>query len=383
MFFRTLRDLAKPQIVAIFDALKRSDGLAVGDLAAALDMSYMGVKQYCIELEKRGYLDTWRRAKETGRPELTYRLTPKAQLLFPQESNDLCMEILEAVRHLHGANAAEKILYQYFLKKTDFYHKKVKGISIIEKAESLARIRENEGYCAQLDHDPVHGLRLTEFHSPFSDLIKVFPTVAKMEETMVSRVLQAPVHREMTAISGQSRITFLVAGATLPPVPPAPATVRAPAKTRATPPPSSTSSTGTEATTLLASLMSQPPSTVDSSTVDSSTVDSSTVDSSTVDSSTVDSSTVDSSTVDTSTVDLTPSSEAELASMSEIPELPSPSPDTGSSASKTIHSEEEPLLFTTPLESPAPAKPAVRSTSTARAPTKPSDPEPEDFLFKL
>ena len=67
MFFRTLRDLAKPQIVAIFDALKRSDGLAVGDLAAALDMSYMGVKQYCVELEKRGYLDTWRRAKETGR----------------------------------------------------------------------------------------------------------------------------------------------------------------------------------------------------------------------------------------------------------------------------------------------------------------------------
>ena len=373
MFFRTLRDLAKPQIVAIFDALKRSDGLAVGDLAAALDMSYMGVKQYCIELEKRGYLDTWRRAKETGRPELTYRLTPKAQLLFPQESNDLCMEILEAVRHLHGANAAEKILYQYFLKKTDFYHKKVKGISIIEKAESLVRIRENEGYCAQLDHDPVHGLRLTEFHSPFSDLIKVFPTVAKMEETMVSRVLQAPVHREMTAISGQSRITFLVAGATLPPVQPAPATVRAPATARATPPPSSTSSTGTEATTLLASLMSQPPSTVDSSTVDSSTVDSSTVDSSTV----------DSSTVDASTVDLTLSSEAELASMSEIPGLPSPSPDTNSSASKTIHSEEEPLLFTTPLESPAPAKPAVRSTSTARAPTKPSDSEPEDFLFKL
>ena len=348
MFFRTLRDLAKPQIVAIFDALKRSDGLAVGDLAAALDMSYMGVKQYCIELEKRGYLDTWRRAKETGRPELTYRLTPKAQLLFPQESNDLCMEILEAVRHLHGANAAEKILYQYFLKKTDFYHKKVKGISIIEKAESLARIRENEGYCAQLDHDPVHGLRLTEFHSPFSDLIKVFPTVAKMEETMVSRVLQAPVHREMTAISGQSRITFLVAGATLPPVPPAPATVRAPAKTRATPPPSSTSSTGTEATTLLASLMSQPPSTVDSSTVD-----------------------------------ITTSRGAEQESMSERPGLPAPSPDTGSSASKPFHPEEEPLLFTTPLESPAPAKTAIRSTSTTRASAKPSDSEPEDFLFKL
>ena len=217
MFFRTLRDLARPQIVALFDVLKRSDGMAVGDIAKALKMSYMGVKQYCVELEKRGYLDTWRRPRETGRPELTYRLTAKAQALFPQHSNELSLEILEAVRQLHGVHAAEKVLYQYFVKKTEFYLKKIKGKSLIERATSLARLRDGEAHCTQVDYDARHGLRLTEFHSPLADLIKLYPSVAKMEEAMLSRLLQVPVQREVSSVSGLMRITFLIAGATLPP----------------------------------------------------------------------------------------------------------------------------------------------------------------------
>lgn len=217
MFFRSLRDLARPQILAIVDTLKRSDGLPVGDIAESLKMSYMGVKQYCIELEKRGYLDTWRRPRETGRPELTYRLTPKAHVLFPQHATELCLDVLEAVRQLHGATAADKILYQHFLKKTDAYAKKIKGQSIVERATSLAKLRDADGHCAQIDYDPQHGLRLTEYHSPLAELIQGFPSVARMEEAMLSRLLQVPVQREAASVSGLMRITFLIAGATQPP----------------------------------------------------------------------------------------------------------------------------------------------------------------------
>jgi len=45
-------------------------------------MSYMGVKQHCVELEEEGYLDTWRRSKGIGRPEMIYRLTARSHELF-------------------------------------------------------------------------------------------------------------------------------------------------------------------------------------------------------------------------------------------------------------------------------------------------------------
>ena len=81
-FFKLLRDIARPQWLDIMRHLKRSSGLSVNELAGKLGMSYMGVKQHCVELEKRGYLDTWRRPKAIGRPEKVYRLTEKADPLF-------------------------------------------------------------------------------------------------------------------------------------------------------------------------------------------------------------------------------------------------------------------------------------------------------------
>ena len=82
MFSQVINDVAKPQWLEIIKNLKRSTGMSVNELAAALGMSYMGVKQHCVELQKKGYLDTWRRPKEVGRPEKVYRLTEKRGRFF-------------------------------------------------------------------------------------------------------------------------------------------------------------------------------------------------------------------------------------------------------------------------------------------------------------
>ena len=65
-----LQDISRPQWYDIMRHLKQSQGLVVGELCEKLDMSYMGVKQHCVALEKLGYLDTWRRPKKVGRPEI-------------------------------------------------------------------------------------------------------------------------------------------------------------------------------------------------------------------------------------------------------------------------------------------------------------------------
>ena len=66
--------------------LKRTQGLCVADLAVRLGMSYMGIKGVCLDLEKRGLLDTWRSPQPLGRPLMLYRLTERAHDLFPTTS---------------------------------------------------------------------------------------------------------------------------------------------------------------------------------------------------------------------------------------------------------------------------------------------------------
>lgn len=77
-----LREMLNSPALEVIQRLKYSTGMPVRALSTAMQMSYMGVKQHCVELEKAGFLDTWRKAKGAGRPEKWYRLTPKAVLLL-------------------------------------------------------------------------------------------------------------------------------------------------------------------------------------------------------------------------------------------------------------------------------------------------------------
>lgn len=210
MFLKTARAIAKPQTFAILDLLKRSEGLSVNEIAKSLKLSYMGVKQYCNELQKKGLIDTWRRPKDLGRPELSFRLTDKASALYPEVGNELALDLLETSQQLFGANAAERLLYSWFAKRTEGYLKKIKGETVGERADSFAKLRDQEGCCAQVEMDHANGFRVVEFHSPLKDIAARYPSVLVMEGKMFSHILGVPVERSERRVSGLVRIEFLI-----------------------------------------------------------------------------------------------------------------------------------------------------------------------------
>ncbi len=63
-----LSEIGRTQRLEILNTLKRTRGLSVNELVAKMKMSYMGIKQHCLTLERDGYLDTWRRPQKMGRP---------------------------------------------------------------------------------------------------------------------------------------------------------------------------------------------------------------------------------------------------------------------------------------------------------------------------
>src|SRR5687767_1101276 len=91
----------------VLNELKRSQGLSVTEIATRVKMSYMGVKGICLDLEKRGLVDTWRQPQKIGRPQMLYRLTHRAHELFPATSNEMTIDLLHTAQKLFGATAPE------------------------------------------------------------------------------------------------------------------------------------------------------------------------------------------------------------------------------------------------------------------------------------
>ncbi|PYJ84675.1 MAG: hypothetical protein DME70_10870 [Verrucomicrobia bacterium] len=122
-----LAEIGRTQRLEILNTLKRTKGLSVNELVARMKMSYMGIKQHCLTLERDGYLDTWRRPQKMGRPEMVYRLTRRTHDLFPCDSNDFTLELLKSIKEVHGPNGPEKMLFNVFERKTAGLKSKVSG----------------------------------------------------------------------------------------------------------------------------------------------------------------------------------------------------------------------------------------------------------------
>ena len=199
---RLIQQVGRSARLRALNELKRTQGLCVADLAERLGMSYMGVKGVCLDLEKRGLLDTWRQSTKVGRPLMLYRLTQRAHDLFPTASNEMTIEALEAARKLFGPTAPEKLLLVVFQKKTEQYLAKVKGDTLAERAKWLARVRDHDGHMSECETDDTGAVRIVEHHSPILDLLRAFPLVARLETELFQKILGVPVIREETTASG-------------------------------------------------------------------------------------------------------------------------------------------------------------------------------------
>jgi predicted ArsR family transcriptional regulator len=204
-----LRKITKSQKYQILTEIKRSQGLSVSELCKRVNLSYMGVKQHCVALEKEGYLDTWRRPKGMGRPEKAYRLTGQAQELFPTEYTNFTCEILHSIAQVYGPAAPEKILYQIYQNQIQVLKTKLQGTNFEERLRSMAALRETEGYMSEYYFNPdVQVHQVIEYNSPVLVILDQYPMLRDLEQRLFENVIQAKVQREEERISGLYRCTF-------------------------------------------------------------------------------------------------------------------------------------------------------------------------------
>ena len=209
---KLLAEIGRTQRLEIVNSLKRTRGMSVNELVEKMKMSYMGIKQHCLTLQRDGYLDTWRRPQKMGRPEMVYRLTRRSHDLFPADSNHFTLELLKSIREIYGPNAPEKLLYNVFEKRTAALKAKAKGETVAERAKWLAKVRDGEGYMGQFLPAEKEGRpQILECHSPIMNLLERYSILGRLEQDMFEAVLGTAVRREETRTSGLYECAFYFA----------------------------------------------------------------------------------------------------------------------------------------------------------------------------
>ncbi|MCW1916857.1 hypothetical protein OJ996_24930 [Luteolibacter sp. GHJ8] len=215
MFLPGFRELVKEGWVKVIEELKVSGGLPVSELSRRLGTSYMGMKDQCDKLVKMGYVERWRLPRqEVGRPEIMYRMAPKADAIFPQAGVGLSLELLDAARTLFGDTAPERLLLQYFSQLRERWRPKLtKTRSLVERATMLSGLREKEGCFGRCRYDPAKGFRIEEYHHPLHAIFAAYPGAIHLELRMMEELLGTRVVRREVpgGRGGPARVDYEVA----------------------------------------------------------------------------------------------------------------------------------------------------------------------------
>ncbi|MEX1120025.1 MAG: hypothetical protein WEB60_14660, partial [Terrimicrobiaceae bacterium] len=171
----------------VLEALAHNSPRTVKDLSEDLDLSYMGVKSQCLLLEKSGYLESRRRRRSQGRPEVLYSLAERSHELFPSHGFPLAFSLMEHIARLHGKQAPLKLLFLHFQSKAETYLTRIDGTTPEDRAGQLATLRSAEGYYCRFEPGPP--AVLMDGHDPLANLFKNFPEALAFETEALSRVI--------------------------------------------------------------------------------------------------------------------------------------------------------------------------------------------------
>ncbi|NNG05086.1 MAG: transcriptional regulator [Inquilinus sp.] len=208
-----MKPTAVPTRRAVLDTLKCEGRAEVRALADAIGVSGVAVRQHLLALEAEGLVAAEDEARPKGRPVKLYRLTEAAARYFPDAHAELTVGLLGSMRQAFGEAGLNRLLSVRGREQADEYLTRMAGATDLRaRLDSLAAIRTEEGYMAEIREAPGGGFLLIENHCPICRAAAACSGLCEAELQVFRRALGDRVRVERTdhILAGARRCAYRV-----------------------------------------------------------------------------------------------------------------------------------------------------------------------------
>jgi len=190
--------------------LKKRGPTSIDDLSRELNITSMGIRQHLLSLERRGLIDYVSKRQGIGRPAFLYRLTEKADELFPKSYDKFLVNLFKDIEKHEGQEKIEEI----FKWRRNRIIKDVKDAladrkTSYDRVNGLKDILESEGYLAELNDSNNH-YNLKLYNCPIYKLANEFKDVCRYDLQMFRDLLGKDVNREECITDGDPSCTYTI-----------------------------------------------------------------------------------------------------------------------------------------------------------------------------
>lgn len=187
--------------------------LDAATLAERLTLTPMGVRQHLYQLQRQKLVEAEERPVPVGRPVKYWRLTRKADRLFPDAYAELSVALIGAMGDAFGNGGVQRVLECRGARQQAEYASRIRaGLALKEKVRRLAAIRTSEGYMAEVQPAGKQAFLLIENHCPICAAATACTGFCSTELDLFRSVLgpEVAITREEHLISGGRRCVYRI-----------------------------------------------------------------------------------------------------------------------------------------------------------------------------
>jgi predicted ArsR family transcriptional regulator len=195
---------------AVLLYLKKEGEMTVQALCDLLNITAMAVRRHLQVLQNDGLIESRMVRQSRGRPTYKYRLTSKAESLFPSGFQNLAMDLLDAVYESSGHKGVMDLLTARNRKRMTRLKERVQGKELRERVEEVSKIFSEDGYMTEWTALEDGNFFIAQQHCALHDVAKQYRQVCALEPQLMESLLGVKVTREKYMMKDDPMCGYLV-----------------------------------------------------------------------------------------------------------------------------------------------------------------------------
>jgi predicted ArsR family transcriptional regulator len=195
---------------SIVQELRARGSVSADELAEVLGVTKQCVRKHLDVLEREGYVEHAAARGERGRPAHVFRLTPKAEELFPKRYDLFAKSLLKQIGEVWGERGLNTVFCGCASEMVAEFGPRLEGLGFDARVRRLTELLRESGYEAEAERLTDGSYLLTEWNCPQAELAREYRQLCDQELTVYRGLLGAEVFRESRIAGGASRCAYRV-----------------------------------------------------------------------------------------------------------------------------------------------------------------------------
>lgn len=195
---------------AILVLLKGRGSIPLAEIARALGISKVASLRHLSILERDHLVERSNRTNGVGRPRAHFQLSSGSTHLFPEAYTHMSLAALAFIEERLGRNSVVTLLQQRAHEIHDQHEAEFQTAELKDRVRTLARVRDEGGYMAEVGTQRKQTLELLEHNCPILAIAGRYPEACEVERRMFEGLLRAKVETSHRVVAGDAVCRFLI-----------------------------------------------------------------------------------------------------------------------------------------------------------------------------